>query len=73
MNDTIINDNQLQASKIYDGFLNALCFPEIFSKEAVQIVINTLKKDIAKDYSSEEEAVAKSMMQHFINYLETFK
>jgi hypothetical protein len=61
----VIDELTLDASKIYDAFLSAVALPDFYSKEAVQLVINTLQRDLAKDPFGGE------ITNQYIKYLET--
>lgn len=63
--DITLDELTLDASKIYDAFISAVCLPEVYSKEATQLAINTLQRDLAKDPFSEE------ITKQYIKYLET--
>jgi hypothetical protein len=74
MTNKLIDDTQKEASKMYDAFINAIVLPGLFKKEATQLVINTLKHDLERDYSSDaEDAAEKEIIVQYVKYLENLK
>ena len=72
----VIDELTLDASKIYDAFLSAVALPDFYSKEAVQLVINTLQRDLAKDNLSggitkQYAEFSGEITNQYIKYLET--
>jgi hypothetical protein len=74
MTNNLIDDTQKEASKMYDAFITAIALPGLFKKEATQLVINTLKRDLQHDYSSDAEDAAEiEIISQYVKYLENLK
>jgi|688.fasta_scaffold2111110_2 hypothetical protein len=71
MKNEVIENTMMEASKIYDAFVTAVALPGIFNKVAIQLVINTLQRDLEKHYS--EDTPEKAVMVQYVQYLETLK
>jgi hypothetical protein len=74
MTNNLIDDTQKEASKIYDAFITAIALPGLFKKETTQLVINTLKFYLQRDYSNDaEDAAEKEIISQYVKYLENLK
>jgi transcriptional regulator NrdR family protein len=71
MKNKIIDSDALEAARVYDAFVTAMTY-RMFSKDAVQLVINTLTRKLKQDYSEDFSNVEnKKMIQHYIKYLKS--
>jgi hypothetical protein len=70
MKNNIIDSDTLEAARIYDAFITAIALPGLFKKDTVQLVINTLNRDLKRDYSDDSgDAAEKKIIQSYIKYL----
>lgn len=71
MKNNLICDTQKDAARIYDAFITAVALPELFGKDIVHLIINTLKRDLQRDHSdAPADDPNKTIIEQYVQFLE---
>ena len=72
MKNNVLDEDTVEAARIYNAFVTSIALPGLFKKEIKQRVINTLKCVLKEDYSEGRGNYAeKKIIKKYVKYLET--